>query len=317
MKISIVTPSYNRPDYLYETAFSILTQQGDFDLEYIIQDGGSKNEVINLIKRIERDLSIGRIPQRCRSVEFRWYSEKDNGMYDAITRGFANSTGEIMAWLNSDDMYHPFALKTITRVFGEFRDVGWITGIPNSFNCDGARAGFDYLPFCYSQFFIELGYYRLDLAEYGFNWIQQESTFWRRELWEKSKKLNLTYRYAADFFLWRDFARYSKLTKVFSFLGGYRFHGNQITGNPELYNAELGDFKTPPEGLKRLNLLLSKFEFQKERVLWSFDSEVILQDEFGLQRHELIGDYIFWNFSKKCWEKRNSTIFDRNYFTPC
>ncbi len=317
MKISIVTPSYNRPDYLYETAFSILTQAGDFDLQYIIQDGGSVDGTIAVIKKIEHDFQAGYIPKRCNSITFEWYSEPDKGMYDAITKGFKKTDGSVMAWLNSDDMYHPFALQSVTQIFRNFQEVNWITGIPNSYTKHGTRAGFDFLPQCYSRSYIQRGYYRLDYSSYGFNWIQQESTFWCRSLWEKSGGISSSLKYSADFYLWREFAKHSTLTKVYSFLGGYRFHGNQITSSPELYYSELTTESSPPEGLEKLNDVLTRFEFMKERLLWSKNSHKILADEFGLDKNELIGQYIFWNFGDDNWKIREGTIFDRNYFLPC
>ena len=90
--------------------------------------------------------------------------------------------------------------------------------------------------------------------KYGFNWVQQESTFWRRSLWEKAGgRLDDRFKYAADFFLWREFAKHTDLVKVSSFLGGYRSHGDQVTGDPEVYRDELPGVGKPPAGLSFLD----------------------------------------------------------------
>jgi glycosyltransferase involved in cell wall biosynthesis len=92
-KISIITPSFNQAQFLDATVQSILSQNYP-NLEYIIIDGGSTDGSLEIIKKYEKHLHF-------------WCSEPDAGQYDAINKGFAHSTGEIMAWLNSDDMYCP------------------------------------------------------------------------------------------------------------------------------------------------------------------------------------------------------------------
>ena len=90
-KISIVTPNYNGVKYLEQTIVSVLNQNYP-NLEYIIIDGGSTDGSVEIIKKYESKLSY-------------WVSEPDMGLYHAIQKGFEKSTGEIMAWINSDDMY--------------------------------------------------------------------------------------------------------------------------------------------------------------------------------------------------------------------
>jgi glycosyltransferase involved in cell wall biosynthesis len=102
-KISIITPNYNGGEYLEETIQSILTQNYP-NLEYIIIDGGSTDNSVEIIKKYEDQLSF-------------WVSEPDKGLYDAIQKGFDKSSGEIMAWLNSDDLYHKNAFFTVVEIF--------------------------------------------------------------------------------------------------------------------------------------------------------------------------------------------------------
>src|ERR1035437_48403 len=102
-KISIVTPSYNQDKYLEETIRSIILQRYP-NLEYIIIDGGSQDNSVNIIKKYEPWISY-------------WVSEKDQGQSDAINKGWKHTTGDIFAWLNSDDYYFPDTLYSVASAF--------------------------------------------------------------------------------------------------------------------------------------------------------------------------------------------------------
>src|SRR5881396_2686502 len=110
--ISIVTPSYNQAAFLEETIRSVLLQ-GYPNLEYIVIDGGSTDGSVEIIKRYEKHLSY-------------WQSEPDGGQYDAISQGFARTSGDLMAWLNSDDMLHRNALWSMARLFTQFPQIEWL-----------------------------------------------------------------------------------------------------------------------------------------------------------------------------------------------
>ncbi len=105
-KISIVTPNLNQGKFLEETILSVLDQKYP-NLEYIIIDGGSTDNSIDIIKKYEKNL-------------FYWTSEKDNGMYEAIQKGFEKATGDIMAWINSDDLYHRNVFFVVAEIFSNF-----------------------------------------------------------------------------------------------------------------------------------------------------------------------------------------------------
>jgi glycosyltransferase involved in cell wall biosynthesis len=205
-KISIVTPTYNRADYLEETILSVLNQNYP-NLEYIIIDGGSTDGTIDIIKKYESYLTF-------------WISEPDNGMYHAIQKGFEKSGGDIMAWLNSDDKYHPGSLKIVAEIFSTLNEVDWITGTPSLYNEDGNCV----------KVFQNLRWSKSRVWVGDYRWIQQESVFWRRSLWEKAgNALNLSFKYASDFELWCRFFQNAKLFSVGAVLSGFRLHGNQLT----------------------------------------------------------------------------------------
>lgn len=216
-KISIVTPNFNGGMYLEETILSVLNQNY-LNLEYIIIDGGSSDNSIDIIKKYEHKL-------------FYWISEQDNGLYDAIQKGFEKATGEIMGWINSDDMYYPKAFFTVSEIF-QFQEVNWLQGIPTHFDEIGRAVSVMEI-----RRWSKMNYYLGD-----FEWIQQESVFWRRNLWEKAGgKMSTTMKYAGDFELWLRFFRYEKLYITTALLGGFRMRSSgQISLNfMDLYLKEV------------------------------------------------------------------------------
>ncbi|NVO00781.1 MAG: glycosyltransferase, partial [Geobacteraceae bacterium] len=113
-KITIVTPSYNQGRFLEKTILSVL-DQGYPNLEYIVIDGGSTDESVEIIKKYADRLTY-------------WVSEPDRGQSHAINKGFERATGEIFGWLNSDDWYHPGALQAVAEAFAANPDVGAVVG---------------------------------------------------------------------------------------------------------------------------------------------------------------------------------------------
>jgi glycosyltransferase involved in cell wall biosynthesis len=116
--ISIVTPSYNQGEFIDETIRSVLSQEGDFYLDYIVMDGGSTDESPEIIRAYADLVREGKWPARCRGITYRWVSERDGGQVDALEKGFLLAEGEIGAWLNSDDLYHD--ARVLSRVAAEF-----------------------------------------------------------------------------------------------------------------------------------------------------------------------------------------------------
>lgn len=115
--VSIVTPSYNQGGFLAATIESVISQAGDFFLDYIIVDGGSTDNSVEIMKRYDDLLQRGGWNVPCKGITFRWHSEKDKGQADAVNKGFAQAKGEILGWLNSDDTYLPGAVAKVLESF--------------------------------------------------------------------------------------------------------------------------------------------------------------------------------------------------------
>lgn len=302
MKISIVTPTYNRSRYLNETIESVLSQEGDFELEYIIQDGGSEAGVRDIIREWDRKLKTGEFVPRCNKIEFTYFAETDNGMYDAINRGFARSGGDVMAWINSDDFYLPHAFNTLKSIFDKFDNIDWLTGMQTMYNETGGiiQVNFSNTP-AYSRKFIREGFYDRRLLKYGLSWIQQENTFWRRSLWEKiGSKINGNYNAAGDYYLWREFARHTDLVHVYSVFGGIRKHKDQKTNDLRAYYEEI-PLPKPPHVLYRMLRRIVKIFPITRRILFHTRVGKLGFKLLGQKHNWYLGRTVMWNLETNDW----------------
>ena len=204
-RIALVTPVRNSGRYIEQTIRSVLAQ-GYPNLEYYIVDGGSTDGTIEVIQKYEGAISG-------------WSSEPDQGMYDAINKGFARTHGEIMGWISATDQLHLGGLLVVGGVFRDVAEAKWITGRPTWFSEEGMNLGVGATEH-WSRVRFLMGANR---------YIQQESTFWRRSLWEKAGGwVDASRRNAADFELWVRFFRHARLYPVDALIGGYRKHGDSL-----------------------------------------------------------------------------------------
>jgi len=194
MKISIITPSYNQAPYLEQTIRSVLGQ-GFPDLEYWIVDGGSTDGSLEIIQKYA-DILSG------------WVSEPDNGQADAINKGFRQVTGEIVSWLNSDDVYPPGVLKEVAGFFHENPDIGMVYGNAVSFDQDGYPMN----DLVFSDWGLE--------GLVSFNIICQPAVFMRKTVLEAAGYLDEEYHMLLDHHLWLRIAQITQIThmpKVWAF----------------------------------------------------------------------------------------------------
>jgi GT2 family glycosyltransferase len=204
-RISIVTPSFGQGHFIERTLRSVLDQQYP-NLEYFVQDGGSRDETVDVLKQYDSSLAG-------------WVSEADTGQSQAINRGFARTSGDIMAWLNSDDLLLPGSLATVADFFERNPDVDVVYG--NRLMIDEAD--------------MEIGRWMLpghnsavlSWADY----VPQETMFWRRSIWEKAGgRIDESFRFAMDWDLLVRFREAgAKFAHVPKFLGAFRIHEQQKT----------------------------------------------------------------------------------------
>lgn len=221
-RISVVTPSYNQAAFLRKTLDSVLNQDYP-DLELIVIDGGSTDGSAEMLQSYSARLTF-------------WISEPDRGQSHALNKGFARASGDILTWLNSDDVLLPGALHAVGEIFAQYPQIDWLTGQPANIDVD------DHLrvtPLKVGRFrrLIRRGWYH----GRGLGFIRQEGTFWRRSLWERAgAAIDETRHYAMDDALWRRFAAHADLVSVDRPLAAFRTQPQQKTAQLERYYAEAG-----------------------------------------------------------------------------
>lgn len=221
--ISLVTPSFNQGRFIEETIRSVLMQEGDFFLDYIIMDGGSTDQSVDIIRKYDAMVREGRLAIKCRGISYRWVSEKDRGQVDALHKGFRQATGEIFGWLNSDDvLLGADALRKVAGNFAAQPDLDLFTADGNFIDAGGKTLGVHHVDQIVFKELLYLDYH-----------ILQPSTFFRKRVYlEERLRLDYVCAFDADFFigLINDGAHYLKTDDV---LSGFRIY-------PEIKTLALG-----------------------------------------------------------------------------
>ncbi len=219
--ISVITPSYNQGPFLAETIESVIGQEGNFSLDYLIIDGGSKDNSVEIIKKYENMIKEQRWDIKCKNITYRWLSEKDKGQADALAKGFRLAGGEILTWLNSDDTYLPGTLETVASCFRENPGTALLYG--DAYYCDTSGGIVGRYP---------TEDFDLDKLAY-FNFICQPSTFFRREAFEEVGGLDSTLHYAIDYDLFVRIGKRFDCRYLSQFLSTYRLHEESKTVQEE------------------------------------------------------------------------------------
>lgn len=212
MKISIITPSLNQSAYLRQTMHSILSQRGDFELQWVVVDGGSTDGTVGLLQ----GLNDSRV---------NWTSEPDGGQAAAMNKGLKRAQGQVVGWLNSDDLYLPGALEEVSRIFTQRPEAQWVVGQCGIVDRQGLE--------------IRTGvtrYKNRSLRKYSYqkllreNMISQPAVFWRKDFIQQVGVLDESLHYTMDYDLWLRMGRISQPVRVERELARFRIHDDSKSG---------------------------------------------------------------------------------------
>jgi len=210
-RITVITPSFNQGAYIEETINSVLGQDYP-ELEYIVMDGGSTDETLDILRRYEDHLT--------------WYSEPDRGQSHALNKGFRRATGDVIAFLNSDDRYEPDALPTVGRYFADYPQAAWLAGRCRNIDHHGQEIRKAIT--AYKNFWLRFGnYHVLQIL----NYIAQPATFWRRVVYEEVGDFDESLQYAMDYDYWLRVGQSFRLHTTDRYLAQFRIHPTSKTGS--------------------------------------------------------------------------------------
>ena len=216
-KVSVVTPSYNQGRFIERTIQSVLSQQFNGTLEYLVMDGGSQDETVSILRRYGDCLQ--------------WVSEKDNGQADAVNKGFQRAHGEIVGWMNSDDIYYPGAIHAACEYFAAHPDIDVIYGNANHID------EHDHViePYPTEDWDFEAMKERC--------YVCQPSVFFRSAAIQRFGLLDVNLRYCMDYEYWiRLAAAGARFARIDELVAGSRLYAtNKTLGSRVGVHAEIND----------------------------------------------------------------------------
>lgn len=249
MKISIITPSYNQGHFIERTIRSILDQEFEGEMEYLVIDGGSTDNTVEILEKYGQSL--------------RYVSEKDDGLADAINKGLAMASGEIIGWLNSDDLYQPGTIARVLKHFEEHPDCMWLYGKCRIIDNED-REIYKNVTRYKNMLLRKFDYGRL-LTE---NYISQPAVFFRKSLVEEVGSLNPKLKFAMDYELWLRFGKKYPAAVIPAYLSDFRRHPGSLSENYTGRQFQEEYEVAKKAGASRLQLAIHKFNVQK--IVWGY-----------------------------------------------
>ena len=239
-RISIVTPSYNQGKFIRQTIDSVLSQDYP-NLEYFVIDGGSTDDTVEILK------SYG--------DKIHWVSEKDRGQADAINKGLTLATGDVLAYLNSDDIYLPGALKRVGEYYARTQ-ADWITGDCLTIDEEGNRSKSNWIISAYKRFLMAI--YSPTVLRIADSMFPQPSTLWSRRAFEKIGEFNDKYDYVMDYDYWLRMSKHYRPHDLRVALSGFRFQSGSKSQTARVQLMKEGIIALKKNGASDLELKLHK-----------------------------------------------------------
>ena len=250
LKISIVTPSFNHARFLPRTLESVRSQQqaaeGQFELEHIIVDGGSTDGTVEIL--------------RACGPEVRWVSEPDRGQADALNKGLAMATGDIVGWLNSDDVYEPGALLAVADVMAAEPATQWVYGRVRIIDENDRE-----IRPCITRYKDwRMRGFRFEKL-LGENWISQMGVFWRRSASAEVGPFRTELHYCMDYDYWLRLGARWPGRFVDRRLAAFRWYRGSKSGADflEQFREELKVAQRQAAGRYRWPILVHRFNYIK------------------------------------------------------
>lgn len=292
-KISVITPSYNQGRFLEQTILSVINQNYP-NLEFILMDGGSSDHSLELIKKYSDKLTY-------------WESKKDNGQADAINKGLIKCTGDVICWLNSDDILMEGTLSNIAQKFNDIKEPAIISGNYRTIDINGKVI---WWPKAESNTIYLSNYSELDLLKCWRNTLPQPSTFWNRAAFEKLKLLNSGFHFAMDLEYWlRAISMNIKIYKTNVVYSSFRIHPESKSSTLEV------KLKDELKSLQRMYLKgIGKNLFYAISFFIWFNSESKINKAIGLVKMGKIADSLLEIAKSMVCFPVNIIFKARNYF---
>ena len=319
----MVTPCLNASKTLDETITSVLTQAGDFEIFFHIQDGGSDDGSISKLESWNDRISNGQYPILCNSFHFSFASEQDRGMYDAITKSFARfdpNPDDWMGWINADDILAYGVGSLLHQIDKGFTEVNWIGGKGAIIKNNTVAVQAD-RP-------VNSEIIRQGLCD-GVHWefVQQEGTFFRSSLWRKIDIQSdfCDFKLAGDWNLWRCFARHELFHQTNVPMGFFRQHEEQLSDKErDSYALEIDSTISIAERRKRLGALCEE-SLVANTIRYDWNSGQIIRDTRSLGNHLRHRNNLLFGHQKKTTphldgqadpnRQLSTTEADRNIYT--
>ncbi len=238
MKVSVVTPSFNQGQFIQRTLESVATQTGA-EIEHVVFDGGSTDDTVDMLKRFGHGV--------------KWVSEKDKGQTDAVNKGILATDGEIIGWLNSDDIYYRGAIERVVAFFESHADVDVVYGMADHIDLsDHAFEAYPTEPWNFTR-----------LKDTCF--ICQPATFFRRRVVAQHGLLDENLRFCMDYEYW---LRLGKAGARFAYMeeklaGSRLYPENKTLGSRVKVHAEINDMQK------------TTFDKVPDRWLWNYTHAVV------------------------------------------